>query len=86
MIWIHRFFYWRPLYFINQAASVSLLVKNWKSRYFIQIFNPPSISKSVSQSSSSLSSTLLKKSSPSGDKEPEDSLRKTPVGGLSAAY
>lgn len=50
-------------------------------------FYPPSISKSVSQSSSSsLPSTFWKKSSPSGDNEPEESLRRMPVGGLNAAY
>lgn len=50
-------------------------------------FYLPSISKSVSQSSSSsLPSTFWKKSSPSGDNEPEDSLRRMPVGGLNAAY
>ena len=55
--------------------------------YQTEWFYVPSISKSVSQSSSSsLPSTFWKKLSPSGDNEPEESLRRMPVGGLNAAY
>lgn len=60
------------------------ILSTYNSTNFLLI---PSTSKSVSQSSSSsLFSKLPKKASPSGDKEPEDSLRRRPVGGLRVAY
>ena len=79
---------------IAQSSTLKLyelqvLIVSLKKTFFYQTewFYVPSISKSVSQSSSSsLRSTFWKKSSSSGDNEPEESLRRMPVGGLNAAY
>ena len=79
---------------IAQSSTLKLnelqvLIVSLKKTLFYQTewFYLPSISKSVSQSSSSsLPSTFWKKSSPSGDNELEESLRRMPVGGLNAAY